>query len=462
VGNHNRQQLGRYVRLAIATTVTIFLLYKLQRTVRLMLISLFLAAAIAPLVDQMQKYRISRLWSVVIIYAVILVMAIVTIAPAPQLINEMGVFLTRLPELLQKIELPKFPLVGGDAQRIINLLEQPLSEQFSELGKNLAGQTVDLTFRLLNALAIAVMSLAIAAYMAINAESLFKRILAPFKPDLRAQIYDLIPPISRCVSAYVIGKIGTSALLGFCTYLVISFLDIQFAGSLGLLAAVLNLIPFFGPSITLVAMMIVCWGAGLGKVTIVVGTSFLMQQTEAFILQPWLVGPYLNLNPFELLLSIIVGIELFGVVGTLIAPPIAGISRIIFDHIYQRRYLQPNLAGATIDPESDFEPDLNPDTDPKPGNDPNPGINSPHSRHNHNLDIQPNRHSRLKSKPNSSPESQHLHQSDHHSKPSDREQIQQSERSDQSDFSDQDASGNIGNMSKNIDKNMGADDRKID
>jgi predicted PurR-regulated permease PerM len=367
VGNHNKQQLGRFVRLAIATAIIIFLIFKLQRTVRLILISSFLAAAIAPLVDQMQKYRISRIWAVAIIYAVILVMAILTIAPAPQLIAEMGLFLTRLPELLQKIEIPQLPLVGGEAQSIINLIEQSLSEQLGELGKNLAGQTVDFTLGLVNALGLALMSLAIAAYMAINAESLFKRILAPFKPELRTQIYDLIPPISRCVSSYVIGKIGTSALLGFCTYLMLSFLEIQFAGSLGLLLAVLNLIPFFGPSIALVAMMIVSWSAGLGKVAIVVGTSFLMQQTEAFILQPWLVGPYLNLNPFELLLSIIVGIELFGLLGTLIAPPIAGIGRIIFEHIYQRRYLQPDLAGASVETEADTEPDT--------GINPNVGMN---------------------------------------------------------------------------------------
>jgi predicted PurR-regulated permease PerM len=420
VGNHNRQQIGRYVRLAIATAVIIFLIYKLQRTVRLMLISLFLATAIAPLIDQMQKYRISRVWSVVIIYAVILVIAILTIAPAPQLINEMGVFLTRLPQLLQKIEIPRLPLLGGDAQNILNLLEQSLSEQLGEVGKSLAGQTVDFTFRLLNTLAIALMSLAIAAYMAINADSLFKRILAPLKPELRAQIYQLIPPISRCVSAYVVGKIGTSALLGFCTYLVLSFLEIQFAGSLGLLAAVLNLIPFFGPSIALVAMMIVCWGAGLGKVAIVVSTSFLMQQTEAFILQPWLVGPYLNLNPFELLLSIIVGIELFGVVGTLIAPPIAGISRIIFEHIYQRRYLQQELVEAAVETEADTEPDT-------------------HAGNNLNV-----RHDRLKSarrsrtNPNSQPQSGHGR-----------------DRSARSLHSNQSAQAQ--NTGSNSDKNMGKD-----
>ncbi len=130
----------------------------------------------------------------------------------------------------------------------------------------------------------------------------------------------------------MVGRFGTSALLGFCTYLTLSIFGIPFAGALGLLVAVLNLVPYIDGLVALIAIFIAAWGVDFNRGAIALMICFGLQQIEAFILQPWLVAPYLNLDPFELLLSIIVGFELFGIVGSVIAPPIAGSSRILFNH----------------------------------------------------------------------------------------------------------------------------------
>jgi predicted PurR-regulated permease PerM len=141
------------------------------------------------------------------------------------------------------------------------------------------------------------------------------------------------------LGAYVLGKIGTSALLGFLTYVAISMVKVPFSGALGLLVAITNLIPFIGPILGLIPMVIAAWQLGTIPIVVVVGVTFILQQLEAWVLQPWLVGPYLNLDPFELLLSLLIGAEIGGVIGVLVAPPIAGTSRIIFDHFAQKYHL---------------------------------------------------------------------------------------------------------------------------
>jgi len=275
---------------------------------------------------------------VFIIYSILILIILLTIAPAPQLIFELGEFLTQLPNLISRIDVNDVSFLNINPQQIQDLLRSStVLDQAQNLGTELANQTVSFTLGLINALGIVLLTMLVTGYMVINSRQLGQKILTPFSEDVKAEVYKLMPPINRCLGAYVLGRIGTSTLLGFCTYLGLIVLKVDFAGALGLLVAVANLIPFVGPILGLIPMVIAAWGLGLVTVGAVIGVAFVLQQIEAWILQPWLVGPYLNLDPFELLLSIVVGAELLGVVGALIAPPIAGVGRIIFNHFAQKR-----------------------------------------------------------------------------------------------------------------------------
>ncbi len=335
--------IERYLRRALIALVVIYLVWRLKQTVQLLLVSLFFAAGITPLVHQMRRYGIKRGWSIGIIYTILLLIIFMTVAPAPKIAVELGQFFTKLPELLKQIQLPDLSLFGVSPQQISEIVQSRFLEQAQVIGKEIASQTVDISFKILNALGIALMTMLITGFMVVYADQLLRKCLSPFSSEIRTEVYTLIPPITQCVGSYVLGRMGTSALLGFCTYVAIAFIGVPFAGALGLLVAVSNLIPFVGPILGLIPMVIAAGGLGVVKIGLVIGISFLFQQIEAWVLQPWLVGPYLNLDPFELLLSIIVGAELLGVVGAVFAPPIAGIGRIVYDYFSQKH----TLAAAT-------------------------------------------------------------------------------------------------------------------
>jgi len=334
--------IWRYLRRLLIAGGLILVAWRLQQTLQILMISLFLAGAIAPFVDRMQKYKIKRSVAVGIIYGMILVCLILSVAPLPSLVNELGVFLTKLPELLNQIPIPDAPFLGLNRRQLIEIIQPTvILNQIQAIGRDLASQTVEITLKVINALGIGLLSLLITAYLVINADVMLKRVLSPLSEQIQQQIYALLPPITECLSAYVLGRIGTSALLGFCTYLLMSIIGVPFAGALGLLMAVANLIPFVGPFLGLIPMVIAAWNLGAFKVITVISVTFVLQQIEAWILQPLLVGPYLNLDPFELLLSVIIGTELFGVVGAILAPPVAGIGRIVFNYFWGQQETAP-------------------------------------------------------------------------------------------------------------------------
>ncbi|MFN3360038.1 MAG: AI-2E family transporter, partial [Pseudanabaenaceae cyanobacterium] len=253
------------------------------------------------------------------------------------IIAELSLFFTKLPELINQINIPDVSVFGITREQVLNLLQSTfILDRLQEVGRELASRTVSITVSLINALGITLLTLVFTAYFVINAPTLVPRLLFLLPPKLRVEVEVLLPPINRCLGAYVLGKIGTSALLGFLTYLAISTVKVPYAGALGLLVAVTNLIPFIGPVLGLIPMVIAAWKMGTTIVVTVVAISFVLQQLEAWFLQPWLVGPYLNLDPFELLLSLLIGAEIAGVLGVLIAPPVAGTARIIFNHIAKK------------------------------------------------------------------------------------------------------------------------------
>jgi predicted PurR-regulated permease PerM len=339
---NGKSPLSKYLKRILIIAVAIYLAFRLRQTLQLLLTSLFLAGAITPIVEQLTSFRIkvnrweiglNRVAAVATLYLFLLIVIVLAITPAPQIMLELGQFFIKLPNLLEQIQLPKGGLLNFSQDQLNRILQtQPLIDQAQTFGKDIVSQTFGFTLQIVNAIGVGILSMFIAAYMVINSESLVRRCLRPFSKEIRQQVEILIPPITRCLGAYVVGRVGTSSLLGFCTYLTLSIFGIPYSGALGLLVAIANLVPYLGGLMALAAIFIAAWGVDFNRGAIAIFICFALQQIEAFILQPWLVAPYLNLDPFELLLSIIVGAELFGVVGAIIAPPIAGTSRILFNH----------------------------------------------------------------------------------------------------------------------------------
>jgi predicted PurR-regulated permease PerM len=340
----NSEKFGQYLRwlgigLGIAT-IGWLLFHFLGNTINLLLTSAFFATAISPLVEELERRKIGRGWAIGIIYSVLLFVLILTVAPAPKIIAELSAFFTKLPELINQLPVPDVSVFGVTPQQIREALQSTVVlEQLQSIGRDLASRTVSITVALINVLGITLLTLLFTAYFVINAPRILPRLLLLLPPHVRSEVEVLLPPISRCLGAYVLGRIGTSALLGFLTYVAISMVKVPFSGALGLLVGITNLIPFIGPILGLIPMVIAAWQLGTIPIVVVVGVTFILQQLEAWVLQPWLVGPYLNLDPFELLLSLLIGAEIGGVIGVLLAPPIAGTSRIVFDHFAKKYHL---------------------------------------------------------------------------------------------------------------------------
>jgi predicted PurR-regulated permease PerM len=136
--------------------------------------------------------------------------------------------------------------------------------------------------------------------------------------------------VYRVVGGYVAGNLVISLVAGVASAAVLLTLGIPYAVALGLLVALLDLVPLAGATIAAVIVSTVAflsesWVRGL----IVVVFFLLYQQFENHVLQPMVYGRTVQLSPLAVLVAVLVGAELGGVIGALGAIPVAGTIQVV-------------------------------------------------------------------------------------------------------------------------------------
>jgi predicted PurR-regulated permease PerM len=163
------------------------------------------------------------------------------------------------------------------------------------------------------------------------------------------RLYALVPPenqprwrrvgarVAQTVSGYVTGNLLISLIAGTSAGLVLFALGVPFAMALGLFVAILDLVPLAGATI---AGIVVVTVAALTSVTAgVIMAVFIIvyQQIENHLLQPLVYGRTVELSPLVVLISVLVGAEVAGVLGALLAIPVAGTLQIVLQDWAEHR-----------------------------------------------------------------------------------------------------------------------------
>jgi predicted PurR-regulated permease PerM len=143
--------------------------------------------------------------------------------------------------------------------------------------------------------------------------------------------------IYRTVGGYVTGNLLISLIAGSLTTVVLLIMGVPYAVALGLIVAILDLIPLAGATIAAILIGTVAFLHSVPAGIVVVVFFVLYQQLENHVLQPIVYGRTVQLSPLTVLVSILIGAELAGVLGALAAIPVAGAFQVlILDWLHHR------------------------------------------------------------------------------------------------------------------------------
>jgi predicted PurR-regulated permease PerM len=309
---------GKTIVRVILTLAIIWLLTQLWSTFLLGFIALLVAAALYPPVARLERRGLPRSLAVVVVFLVLIaVIALIVGVAVPPLIDEGRAFAKDLPGYIDRAKsiLNKNPDLYT---RIQNAAQRGSADP-----SVIFGRFVSAGAGLIGAISNALLVFVLAIYILLDGERAYRWLVRYVPDEQRAKLDRTIPAVSHVISGYVMGQIITSALFGAFSFTVLSLLDVPQALFLAILAAVFDAIPIAGVLIATVPAVLLGFSVSSTTAMIVLASYVIYQQIENYYIVPRVYKNTLRISSFAVLVAVIIGGDLLGVVGVLIALPIA-------------------------------------------------------------------------------------------------------------------------------------------
>jgi predicted PurR-regulated permease PerM len=304
-------------------------------------ISMFLAMALNPAVEALQARGLKRRGAAVAVVIVGATLFIVAIAAlfVPTIVREVNDFANALPGYVDDLTKGRGRL--GFLERDYQIVEKVRAaiEKSGASGVlGLSTTAVAVTKSVLNAVVAAVTIFFLTLFMLLEGPTWVERIYSLLPEESRPRWRKVGRDIYNTVGRYATGNLAISFVAGITSTVVLLVLGVPFAVALGLLVAILDLVPLAGATIAAVIVSTVGFIHSITAGIVLIVFFLVYQQFENQVLQPLVYGRTVQLSPLIVLVAVLMGAKLAGVIGALGAIPVAGaIQVVVVDWLAYRR-----------------------------------------------------------------------------------------------------------------------------
>jgi predicted PurR-regulated permease PerM len=347
----------RLLLIVLALAVTLEVVWIAREVVAWIVIAVFLALALDPLVGWIERRgRVTRVAAIAIAYALVLIVVVgVGASFVPKLVDEVNGFTQAVPGYVQDLTEGRGRL--GFLERKYHIVEK-VQEQVKAGGAKklfgLSGAAISLTKSVISVVAATVTIVFLTFFMLLEGRDWMDRFFSLLPERSRPRWRKVGHDIYRTIGGYVTGNILISLIAGSSMTVVLLILGVPYAVALGLLVAILDLIPLAGATVAGIVVAGVAFLHSVPAGVVAVIFVIVYQQLENHVLQPVIYGRTVELSPLAVLVSVLVGASVAGVLGALAAIPVAGALQVIIRD--QMAYRHAALAGSPS--EVDYDRDV--------------------------------------------------------------------------------------------------------
>jgi predicted PurR-regulated permease PerM len=328
--------------LATIVAVAVFLevIWIARHVLTWILISLFLAVALNPAVGWFQRHGVKRRGiAAAITYLLALAfLAGIGITFVPTLVSQVNDFVQKLPDYVHDITHGQGRLGFLETKyHIQERIESAVKEGGAAKVLGLSGVALSVAKGVVSIVVAALTIAFMTFFMLLEGPTWVDRFYGLMSERSEQRWRKVGGDIYRTVGGYVTGNLLISLIAGGLTTLVLLIMGVPYAVALGLIVAILDLIPLAGATIAAILIGAVAFLHSVPAGIVVVVFFVIYQQVENHVLQPIIYGRTVQLSPLAVLISILVGAELAGILGALAAIPVAGsIQVLILDWLHHR------------------------------------------------------------------------------------------------------------------------------
>jgi predicted PurR-regulated permease PerM len=322
----------------VALGVLLYTLYLVRSVVGLLLIAVFLAVALGPAVDRAARMKLPRPAAILAVFlGLFIAIFLLGLIVVPPIVNEVQAFADDVPSYIDDIRSNDTLREYDDKYDVTKKLEDQASSLPSRLG-DAAGALQAVTVGVFSTVIQLVTVLTIAFFLLLDGGRIVNFLLAQVRREYQERVRVVAGDIYKSTGGYVAGAMALATAAGISTYILLSILDVPFAVPLAVLMAFFDLIPLVGSTIGGVLVALVTLFADFPQDTLVwVVFVIVYQQFENSVLQPLVYRRAVNLHPLAVITAILIGSNLLGVLGALVAIPIAAAIQITLKDVWANR-----------------------------------------------------------------------------------------------------------------------------
>ena len=334
--------IGAILKIAVVAIV-LALLYLALEVLIILFLAVIIASAVSLLAGALERYRIPRLFGVLLIYlGAIGVFGSVLYFIIPPIVEEIKQLAVVLPDYYETITRQIFKTTTGispdyakDAQNMLLNLGDKIKEFTSgifNIASAVFGSAVSFV-------AIIVISF----YLSIQKKGVedFLRLIIP--QDQEEYVIDVWTRVEKKLGRWLQGQIILALIMGVMVFVGLTLIGVPYALLLGVIAGLLEIVPIAGPILSALVgvSMAVLISPFLALLTLIF--YIIVQQVENHILVPMLMKKATGLNPVVVIVALLAGAKLGGVLGMLISVPLATIAGELLEDLSKKKTLSKNI-----------------------------------------------------------------------------------------------------------------------
>jgi predicted PurR-regulated permease PerM len=311
--------------LALGLGIAAFVWF-LARPIGLLVLGVSLAALLVPLVKWLERWLPRTLAILLVHLGLLLLAGGIGLIIVPPIASQMQMLLTRLPTIFNQARQWLIDQNLVFPNQLINLLSTQISASVNTL--------VTLSSAILSPVVDVVVIFFVSIYGLILAPSTRDFILSLFPERRQEYINDLLKRVALEMGGYLRGAAINGLIIGVLTALGLFIIGVDFPLVLGLLAGVLELVPFIGPIIAAIPMVLIGLLSSPTIALIALIFAIALHQIESQLLVPNIMRSQTNVSPLLVLLAFSAGYTIAGPFGALVAIPlIAGLRVVLLDSL---------------------------------------------------------------------------------------------------------------------------------
>jgi len=346
--------------LIVVSLIVAMLLYSLQAVLTPFLVGIGIAYMADPFADRLEARGWSRTLAACVVFLVLtLVVVAMLIGLVPLVMKQIQTLIYMLPQVETWYNLVLLPWLQDtlaiDIKSLkLDIITEGLAAEWKQAGgiiSRVVKYATSSTMSLISTFGSMAMVPVVAFYLLRDFDLLTAKVNALLPRNIQPKVSAWASESDEVLAAFVRGQLLVMFCLGIIYAMGLSFVSLNYALLIGILAGLASIVPYLGFAVGLAAAMTIALFQfdGYWPLLMVFAVFGVGQLIESFILTPLLVGDRIGLHPVAVIFAILAGGQLFGFLGVLLALPVAAVIMVLLRHLHAG-YINSPLYGQQ-DPE---------------------------------------------------------------------------------------------------------------